>query len=336
VSVAVVSAGGWVATLGAGSVVLTATCEDVSASIRVSVAKAEPAAIEAAPAAAAASQARSARRRKLRRSRRTGIVAAAVGVSLAGGVSWLLGAWSLPDSPAAPRRTSSTVALNPPGYGQYAADSDSAVTGPAPVPEAKVKRPARSSGASPPPPSASRNPSLARAGASSAIVDQVVREPALPVVESTPLSPIANQVTVAAAPPPRPGPSPADVAALERRRLEAQLRKGADDCYSALRSRNVARVTEMYRPASKSDQEKLRKLSRILRTREWSAVIGKRMDGSREIGSESAAREFSFRLTWKDAFGGHLSSNPVFRAEFARSAGRWQMSSCRIVGAPKL
>jgi hypothetical protein len=46
--------------------------------------------------------------------------------------------------------------------------------------------------------------------------------------------------------------------------------------------------------------------------------------------------EFSFRLTWKDAFGGRLSSKPVFRAEFARNGSGWGMSSCRIVGSPRL
>jgi hypothetical protein len=46
--------------------------------------------------------------------------------------------------------------------------------------------------------------------------------------------------------------------------------------------------------------------------------------------------EFSFRLTWKDAFGGRLSSRPVFRAEFARNGDGWNMSSCRIIGSPKL
>ena len=106
-------------------------------------------------------------------------------------------------------------------------------------------------------------------------------------------------------------------------------------CYDALRSKNVDRVTELYRPVDKSDREKLNKLTRILRTEEWSAVVGERVDGTRQLGSGAAA-EFSFHLAWKDAFGGRLTSRPVFRAEFARSGNRWEMSSCRIVGSPKL
>ena len=46
--------------------------------------------------------------------------------------------------------------------------------------------------------------------------------------------------------------------------------------------------------------------------------------------------EFSFQLVWKDAFGGRLTSHPVFRAEFARSGNEWEISNCRMVGSPKL
>jgi hypothetical protein len=41
-------------------------------------------------------------------------------------------------------------------------------------------------------------------------------------------------------------------------------------------------------------------------------------------------------MVWKDAFGGHLTSRPVFRAEFARHGYEWELSSCRITGSPKL
>jgi hypothetical protein len=60
------------------------------------------------------------------------------------------------------------------------------------------------------------------------------------------------------------------------------------------------------------------------------------VDGARRIGLDAAMMEFSVRLTWKDAFGGRLASEPVFRAEFTRAAKGWEMSSCRIVGAPRL
>jgi hypothetical protein len=116
---------------------------------------------------------------------------------------------------------------------------------------------------------------------------------------------------------------------------DAGIATGVQHCYDALRSKDVARVAELYRPTKKSDEEKLNKLMRILRTEEWSAVVGERVDGNRQLGTEAAA-DFSFQLVWKDAFGGRLTSRPVFRARFAKNGNGWEMSSCRIVGSPKL
>jgi serine/threonine protein kinase/uncharacterized protein YjdB len=121
-----------------------------------------------------------------------------------------------------------------------------------------------------------------------------------------------------------------------RQRLEASILTGVQQCYDALRSKNLARVAELYRPTKKSDQHKLNQLTRILRTEEWGAVVGKRVDGPRQLGSEAAAMEFSFQLVWKDAFGGRLTSRPVFRAEFAKNVNEWEISSCRMVGSPSL
>jgi hypothetical protein len=136
-------------------------------------------------------------------------------------------------------------------------------------------------------------------------------------------------------PPAAPNPAPEDPAA-ERQRVIGQMLAGVQRCYGALQQKDVARVTELYNSASKADREKLKKLSRILRTDEWEAEIGAREDGAQQVGGGSAAMEFSFRLTWKDAFGGRLTSRPVFRAEFARNGEGWDMSSCRIIGSPKL
>jgi uncharacterized protein YjdB len=124
--------------------------------------------------------------------------------------------------------------------------------------------------------------------------------------------------------------------AEERGLAEDRMRAGVNACYGALLARDVARLAGMYRPATRSDEENLKKLSRILRTSEWEAGVGERVDGARRIGLDAAMMEFSVRLTWKDAFGGRLASEPVFRAEFSRAARGWEMSSCRIVGAPNL
>jgi serine/threonine protein kinase/uncharacterized protein YjdB len=144
-------------------------------------------------------------------------------------------------------------------------------------------------------------------------------------------------------PPEKPQETAADPAvtsledrSAERARRDAIIRMGVLQCYDALRSKDVARVTHLYRPTKKSDEDKLNKLARILETEEWAAVVGERVDGARQLGSRDAAVTFSFQLVWKDAFGGRLTSRPVFRAEFAKIGYEWEMSSCRITGSPKL
>ena len=124
--------------------------------------------------------------------------------------------------------------------------------------------------------------------------------------------------------------------AAERQRVVEQMAAGVERCYAALLQKDVAQVKALYRAETKSDDEKLSKLSRILRTREWAAEIGERKDGVQRIQSSTPSAEFSFRLSWKDAFGGRLTSYPVFRADFTRSGDNLDLSSCRIVGSPKL
>jgi hypothetical protein len=117
---------------------------------------------------------------------------------------------------------------------------------------------------------------------------------------------------------------------------EQVVAAGVDECYSALERKDVNRVGQLYNAVTKTDQEKLRKLSRILATREWDAEVGAREDGTRKIEAEKATMEFGFQLSWQDAFGGKLSSHPVFRAEFAQSGGKLNLASCRIINSPKL
>jgi hypothetical protein len=123
---------------------------------------------------------------------------------------------------------------------------------------------------------------------------------------------------------------------VDRRKLEARIRAGVEDCYRTVRSKDLDRLARLYDPKTVADEDKLHRLSRILRTEPWQAVVGRRVDGVRELGSNRAAAEFSFRLTWRDSYGGRLSSQPIFRAEFTREADDWALSSCRIVGSPKL
>jgi serine/threonine protein kinase len=122
----------------------------------------------------------------------------------------------------------------------------------------------------------------------------------------------------------------------ERRQLEALIILQVERCYEAIRTKDIARVAEMYRPATRSDQDQLNKLSRILRTPERQAVVSERVDGAPQVGDEAAAMEFSLELRWKDPGGRLLTSRPLFRAEFGKHRSEWELSSCRIVGSPEL
>jgi hypothetical protein len=132
------------------------------------------------------------------------------------------------------------------------------------------------------------------------------------------------------------GATPDDELPVDRRKLEDELRDGVEECYGAVRSKDLDRLAKLYAPKSPADEDKLRRLTRILRTEPWKAVVGRRVDGVRELGSRTAAAEFSFRLTWRGSYGGRLSSQPIFRVELARDGEEWIRSSCRIVGSPKL
>ena len=130
-------------------------------------------------------------------------------------------------------------------------------------------------------------------------------------------------------------PAREDASSL-RAELLQQMHAGVEQCYEALYEKDVARVQSLYNPATKTDRDKLKKLSRILGTREWAAEVGERQDGALRVADDSARMEFSFRLTWKDAFGGRLTSYPLFRAEFSQLGNQLTLSSCRIINSAKL
>lgn len=121
-----------------------------------------------------------------------------------------------------------------------------------------------------------------------------------------------------------------------RQQILQQMMAGVEQCYMALREKDLPRVQALYNPATKTDLDKLKKLSRILGTHEWAAEIGEREDGAQRVADNFARMEFSFRMSWKDAFGGRLSSYPLFRAEFSLVGNQLTLSSCRITNSPKL
>jgi hypothetical protein len=145
---------------------------------------------------------------------------------------------------------------------------------------------------------------------------------------------VTAQIHLTVLPRPEPVRTPGNDAELQR--TEAWVRAGVDECYGALQSKDVARLAALYRPATGDDRDKLKKLSRILRTSQSAASVTDRLDGDPQIGARAAAMEFSVSLTWKDPSGARLTSHPTFRAQFTRSEDRWEMSGCRIVGSPRL
>jgi hypothetical protein len=114
---------------------------------------------------------------------------------------------------------------------------------------------------------------------------------------------------------------------------EAGLAAGVEACHQALLSRDMRRVRALWRPASKAEEDNLKRLARVLQAGGGSTAVGDRAEGASTIGLESAAMEFSVPLTWSESWG-RRTGEADFRAEFALNAGRWEMSSCRMVGPP--
>ena len=415
VGVAVVAAGGWVAALGRGQVVLTATRDNASASVTVDVGHAIPATRpqrQPAPTVEAddGEPARRARwRRKGARLRRAVLQGGAGTLAVAGGI-YLFGGlkdfrWDRDGTSSVPADTVAGIALE---TSEAKADSLPPINRGAA--ETPVTRRVRRRPVSASPASLSIAPQDAvQAGDTVTLTAEVLdakgapiadagvtwrsSEPDLAAVDSAtgrvsakapgtalimalsgdevatwelrvlpsrdavadtqgyaPLSQdpsderAPEEVAMAPTPAPRAAAPPRRTAAparspeapFDRRELESKIRQGVDDCYGALRSKDVERVTRMYQPKTYADEDKLTRLVRILRTEPWKANVGRRVDGAREMSATAGAAEFSFPLAWTGMHGGRLRSQPIFRAEFSRSGDVWTLSSCRIVGSPKL
>jgi hypothetical protein len=408
VRVAVVTAGGWVAALGRGHVVLTATRGGASASVNIDVAPPIPTQRPARPVARAvepslpASPHRPSRRRRGSRVRRALVNVAVVAMAILAS-AWLFGgmrdfrwdrgrpsALALDTVQAAAdptRRPEPTESIAPINRGAVASAGAGLrrLRSPPPRPPAPASltiaahdpvrvgdtvtltavvldsqgEPIGDAGVR----WKSGEPHLAqvdsatgtargetagvalivaRSGTATATSELVVLPPVEAAVEPAGYVPLTPELVSGEAPEevalatPSRQPRPKADPPLDRDELESRIRDGVEDCYGAVRAKDLDRLAEMYHPKSYADEDKLTRLLRILRTEPWKAVVGKRVDGARELGAKAAAAEFSFRLDWRDSRGGRLSSQPIFRAEFARHPDGWAMSSCRIVGSPKL
>ncbi len=132
---------------------------------------------------------------------------------------------------------------------------------------------------------------------------------------------------------PRPEPLAGTESDGGRPRIEDGMEAGVEQCYQALRSRDMRRVRALWRPTSEAEENNLKRLGRVLQAGGRSTVVGMRADGAPTVGSESASMEFSVPLTWSDR-AGRRTGQADFRAEFGLNAGRWEMSTCRMFGAP--
>ena len=135
---------------------------------------------------------------------------------------------------------------------------------------------------------------------------------------------------------PRPEPLGSQGPRVDLDRAADWMETGLDECYGALESHNLGRLRAVWQPRSPGDEENLKRLSAILGSSEANATVGERIDRAPAIGPEAATMDFSVPLTWRESAGGTRTSQLLFRAEFVRAAGRWEMSSCRIVGTPRL
>ncbi|HEY7613575.1 MAG TPA: protein kinase [Gemmatimonadales bacterium] len=391
VQVAVVTAGGWVAALGRGQAVLTATCGLASGSVTVYVEQAKAAATPhrpperatpaAAPVVAAAAPDadelhRSSWRRRGARTRRRLVNVAALAL-LAGGSVYIFGGMRDFWGQRQPRETRSDTipAMNIAVEAAVRPESIPPINRGVQTTSTK-QRPTRAVARRPAPTPGDPPTDSVRLGATAEVAKGKAKDPPSSAVTSPAVEP--RHVVIDTAQPPRapataerevagyvpmapgtseePRPAPqrpvatratrpapaaavsdaADEPPLDRRERESAVRDGVEECYRAVRSKDLDRLARLYAPKSAADEDKLRRLTRILRTEPWQAVVGRRVDGVRELGARTAAAEFSFRLTWRDSYGGRLSSQPIFRAEFARDQDEWALSSCRIVGSPKL
>jgi len=376
VRVAVVTAEGWVAALGRGQVVLTATRGLASGSVTINVEQAIPTHRAARPPARrnppvsrveTAPDHRSTWRRRGARTRRA-ITRTFLGLAAVFAAAWMFGGlrdfrWGAAQSSAATvdssRLAADTTRRDEP------ADSIAPINrGAAPSvgvrPRPRRRAPIDTSVSAAPSPASSGRSGSRDTKAATSEEPGVAGDPTGRASESlasattetgsaadlmpsdtsayVPLAPTSEEVELPEQTPPRP-PAAAPrkpISPGDLRELESRLREGVEECYDVVRSKNLERLAGMYHPRTYADEDKLRRLTRILRTEPWKATIGRRVDGPREMGATAAAAEFSFRLIWRDALGGRLSSQPIFRAEFARGPDGWTMSSCRIVGSPKL
>jgi serine/threonine protein kinase/uncharacterized protein YjdB len=123
-------------------------------------------------------------------------------------------------------------------------------------------------------------------------------------------------------------PRPTPLASAATDPTEGRLASGIQQCYGAVQAGDVTRLRAMWHPATAADGDRLRRLDHVLR--DYRADVGERIDHAPIVGPESASVEFGVPLSWREP-AGQRASTPVFRAEFVRAAGRWELSSCRIL-----
>ena len=118
-----------------------------------------------------------------------------------------------------------------------------------------------------------------------------------------------------------------------RRELESRMREGSRTATARCGPRTWTGWRRCTSPKTYADEDKLKRLTRILRTEPWKAVVGKRVDGAREMGAETRGGGVQLPPGMEGPHGGRLSSQPIFRAEFARTAAAGR---CRAAASSDL
>jgi serine/threonine-protein kinase len=162
------------------------------------------------------------------------------------------------------------------------------------------------------------------------------------VVNPPAANPVAANLAApnpAAANPPAPNPAPTSIVAPKeavrpgpRPNLAALATQAAGNCVDALRSNNVARMTQLYpegSPQDRANREKL--LARMREAASRLTVTGSPAIGTPQTDENSAYTDFVVRLTWRGNFGQTVNKATTFRATIAPTENDSHIS-CRIIG----
>jgi eukaryotic-like serine/threonine-protein kinase len=125
-------------------------------------------------------------------------------------------------------------------------------------------------------------------------------------------------------------------AAVVGRATAAEVRGASERCTRALQSRDLTELIALAHAGTASEKETLNKLVSLLRDDQAKLNIAAPVFGQPLVSETGAIGNFSVQLTWRSSFGRQRESNVSFETVLARGADGWQLSSCHVVGSPRL